>query len=179
MVLLMVLGAMWAVEIFDRFVLGNVLERQGILPRTLGGLDGILWAPLLHGSFPHLVSNTVPFVVLGGLVLLRGFRRWLMVTLYVTLLAGLAVWLFARSSIHIGASIVIFGYLGYLLVAGFVERNPIGIAIGLAVGVVFGTTILTGILPIHQGISWEGHLFGLLAGVTAAYGFKGDAPDSR
>ncbi len=162
---------MWAVEVVDVVVPGLDLDVHGIRPRALSGLDGIVWAPFLHGGFGHLASNTVPLLVLGGLVLLRGRQRWLSVTAAVALGGGTLTWLAARGElVHIGASILVFGYAGYLLTAGFVERSPGGIVIAVIVVVIFGGTLLSGILPFAiPGVSWEGHLFGLAAG--AATGF--------
>lgn len=167
-VLLGFVALMWLVEIIDSLFLDDALKAQGITPRTLSGFDGILWAPFLHGTFGHLISNTIPFIVVGGLVMLRGLRRWTAVSLVIMLVGGLAVWLFARTHIHIGVSILIFGYIGYLLVVGFIEKDLLWKAVGVGVFVFYGGAILVGILPIQRGISWEGHLFGLGAGVLAA-----------
>lgn len=172
----LLLGAvvtMWLVEIFDAFLLDSELERHGIRPRTFSGLDGILWAPFLHGSFGHLISNTVPFLILGALVLLGGMRRWLTVTIFIGIVGGLATWLFARSAVHIGASMIIFGYIGYLIVVGFVERSVRGVAISVLVALFYGTTLIVGVLPVSGRVSWEGHLMGAAAGVIAALAVAG------
>jgi len=160
---------LWGIEIVDSVFLGDALQAQGIRPRTWSGFDGILWAPFLHGSLGHLISNTIPFIVVGGIVMLRGIRLWSGVTLIVMVVGGLLVWLLARPSLHIGASILIFGYLGYLAVVGFFEKDLRWIAVGFGVMFVYGGTLIVGILPIQRGISWEGHLFGLAGGVLAAY----------
>ena len=152
--------------------LDSTLQRQGIQPRTLSGIDGILWAPFLHGTFGHLISNTIPLIVVGGLVMMRGLRRWAAVSLVIMLVGGLAVWLFARTHVHIGVSILIFGDLGYLLVVGFLDNDLLWKAVGVGVFVFYGGAILAGILPMQRGISWEGHLFGLGAGVLAAFLLK-------
>jgi membrane associated rhomboid family serine protease len=162
------LAVLWLVEIVDVLFLNDVLERQGIQPRSWGGLDGILLAPFLHDDFAHLISNTVPLAALGALVLLRGIPRWFQVTAVVILVGGLATWLLARSATHIGASGVVFGYLGFLLAAGFFERNPRAMALGVVTGLAYGGLLL-GVLPTRPGISWESHLFGLLAGGLAAW----------
>jgi membrane associated rhomboid family serine protease len=167
--LLLLVGAMWAAHVVDVVVPGLDLDVHGIRPRTVGGLDGILWAPFLHGGFVHLLSNTVPLLVLGGLVLLRGRREWVAVTVFVVLVGGGLTWLLARSTIHIGSSILAFGYAGFLLAIGVVERSIGGILLGAVVVVLFGGTLLWGILPINVGVSWEGHLLGLTAGVLAAF----------
>lgn len=165
----MALGAMWFVEALDSFLLDDELQRQGIRPRRVNGLDGIAWSPFLHSGFRHLISNTIPFAVLSGLVLTRGARRYVAVSLVVIALGGALVWLFAVSSNsnHIGASGWVFGLFGYLVAAVWFERRPVSIlAAGIAI-MLYGGTILFGFVP-RPGLSWEGHLFGFLAGVVAA-----------
>ncbi|MGA9597355.1 MAG: rhomboid family intramembrane serine protease [Acidimicrobiia bacterium] len=164
-----VTALMWVVEAADSLIFHHSLDRQGIVPRKWGGLDGILWAPWLHGSFGHLLANTLPFLLLGGLVALGGIRRWVSVTLFVMIVGGLATWLLARPAIHIGASGLIFGYAGFLLVAGFVEKSLKGVAVALVVGILFGGVVLHGVVPVASWVSWESHLFGLVAGVLAAF----------
>jgi len=165
--LAVLVAAMWLVEIADQVALDGGLDRHGILPRTISGIDGVLWAPVLHGGFGHLASNTVPLLVLGALVAMRGVRQWVMVTLFITVVGGLGTWVFARDAVHLGASLLIFGYISYLLVAGFRERSFVGIAVGVLVAVLYGGTLVSGILPTQSGVSWEGHLFGALAGAIA------------
>jgi membrane associated rhomboid family serine protease len=168
-ILLAMLAVMWLVEILDRVAFDSTLEAQGITPRALGGLDGIAWAPFLHGSFGHLLSNTVPFLILGGLVMLAGLRRWVTVSIFIAFVGGLATWLFARSAVHIGASMLVFGYAAHLIVVGFLERRARGILIAVLVALFYGSTLLFGVLPVRIGVSWEGHLFGAAAGVAAAF----------
>ncbi len=162
-------AAMWLIEIADTFIFDHGLDRQGIVPRTWSGLDGILWAPFLHGGFGHLLANTLPFVVLALFVASDGLRRWAVVTVFIMVVGGLATWLLARSAIHVGASGLIFGYVGFLLVAGFVEKSARGITLAIAVGVLFGGMVLRGITPVSSWVSWESHLFGLAAGILAAF----------
>jgi len=160
---------MWLIEVVDVLILDHGLDRQGIIPRSWGGLDGVLWAPWLHGGFGHLLANTLPFVVLGGFVALGGVRRWILVTAFVTIVGGLATWLLARPAVHLGASGMIFGYAGFLLIAGFVERSFKGVLIAVVVGALFGGMVMRGIVPAASWISWESHLFGFMAGVFAAF----------
>lgn len=162
------LGLMWVVEGVDTFVLDDGLERHGIEPRDLDGLEGILFAPFLHGDWSHLLSNSVPFLVLGALLYVYGLRKWLWATGIVIIGAGAATWLFARSGVHIGASILIFGWLGFLLASGWFERSFRSIAIAVAVAVLYGG-LLWGVLPTDERVSWEGHLFGAVAGAGAAW----------
>ena len=160
-------GLMWALEILDLF-LGGALNQFGIRPHSIVGLRGILFAPFLHGSLLHLIANTVPFVILGWLVMLRRTSDFWPVTIIVMLVAGLGTWLFAPPwTVHIGASGVVFGYLGFLLSLGYFERSIGAIAMSLLVGMLYGGMIW-GVLPGQLGISWQGHLFGFLGGILAA-----------
>ena len=160
-------AAFWGV--FAANVLsGGLLMQFGVIPRTLVGLRGILFAPFIHGSVEHLVSNTVPFLILGWLVMLRDSRHFMRVTLASMLGAGLMAWLIgAPGSVHIGASGVIFGYLGFLMLAGWYERSFVSIAISVGVATLWGGLVF-GVLPGQPGISWQGHLGGFLGGVLAA-----------
>lgn len=161
------LGIMWVVEILSVGI--DSIDNNGILPRMLDGLDGILWSPFLHSGFPHLISNTIPFAILSGLVLVRGAKRWLSASAIIIGLGGLLVWAFAIGSNenHIGASGWVFGLFGFLVLSAFFERKPLSIGIGLITLFLYGGTILFGVIP-RDGISWEGHLFGFIAGVVAA-----------
>ncbi|MFM6321436.1 MAG: rhomboid family intramembrane serine protease [Microcystis panniformis] len=158
----------WLLEILDQFVFRGSLDYFGIMPHQVIGLRGILFAPFLHGDFPHLIANTVPFLILGWLVMLQETSDFFIVTGLTMLVGGLGVWLFATpGSIHIGASILIFGYLGFLLLRGYFQRNIPSILLSILVFLLYGGTIW-GVLPSRPGISWQGHLFGFLGGVLAA-----------
>lgn len=158
----------WLLEILDQFVFRGSLDIFGIIPHQVIGLRGILFAPFLHGDFPHLIANTVPFLILGWLVMLQETSDFFVVTGLTMLVGGLGVWLFAApGSIHIGASILIFGYLGFLLLRGYFQRNIPSILLSILVFLLYGGTIW-GVLPSRPGISWQGHLFGFLGGVLAA-----------
>ena len=160
------LAVIWAVEILNGFI-GHRLSVWGILPRTTQGLIGIPLSPILHGSFSHVLSNTIPFLVLGGLVGLRGSQPLMRVSLFIIVVGGLAVWLLGRSAIHVGASGLVFGYFGYLVASGWYDRSPGTILAAIAVVVLYGSLIF-GVLPTQSFVSWEAHLFGLMAGVLAA-----------
>lgn len=158
----------WLLEILDQFVFRGSLDYFGIIPHQVIGLRGILFAPFLHGNFPHLIANTVPFLILGWLVMLQETSDFFIVTGLTMLVGGLGVWLFAApGSIHIGASILIFGYLGFLLLRGYFQRNIPSILLSILVFLLYGGAIW-GVLPSRPGISWQGHLFGFLGGVLAA-----------
>lgn len=159
---------LWAIEILDFLIFRGSLDALGIRPRTVPGLAGIALAPLLHGGFAHLAANTLPFLGLGWLIMLRKTSDLVLVTLLSALVGGLGVWLIGSpSSVHVGASGVIFGYFGFLLLRGWFERSAVSIALSLGVGLFYGGMIW-GVLPTRMGISWEGHLFGFLGGVLAA-----------
>jgi membrane associated rhomboid family serine protease len=158
----------WVLEFIDLFVFRGYLNLYGIRPRTMLGLRGILFAPFLHGSISHLMANTVPFLMLGWFVMLREISDFFVVSVITILASGLGVWLFgAPNSIHIGASGLVFGYFGFLLLRGYFERSFSSIVFSLIVGLLYGG-LIWGVLPIRYGISWEGHLFGFLGGVLAA-----------
>ena len=159
-------ATIWVLEVVDIF-LGGALNRYGILPRNLIGLRGILFAPFLHGNFAHLIANTIPFLTLGWFVMLRETSDFFVVTGITMLVSGLGVWLFGSAGLHIGASGVVFGYLGFLLARGYFERNIPSILLSVIVGFLYGGAIW-GVLPTQPGVSWEGHLFGFVGGVIAA-----------
>lgn len=169
MLLFGLLAAMWVVEVLD-FLLPFVnLDIFGIRPRSLRGLPGIFLCPFLHLGFGHLVSNSLPFLLLGGLVMTGGRRQFLQLSLWVTVIGGSGVWLLGGGqSVHLGASLLIFGYLGFLLSSGIVKRSVAGIALSLVLLFVYGG-MLYGVLPGQPGISWLGHLCGFLAGIGGAY----------
>jgi membrane associated rhomboid family serine protease len=160
-------AVMWAVEIVD-LLPHTSFDRWGIRPRQLVGLVGIGTAPFLHAGFAHLMGNTIPFLVLGCLIAASGIARYLEVTVTVAVLAGVGTWVTGPAHTdHIGASGVVFGYLTYLLARGLFERKLVYLAVGAAVLFFYGG-ILWGLFP-RVGISWQGHLFGALGGVAAAW----------
>ena len=163
---------MWGLEIIDLFFVGagracGGLNQFGIFPRQLGGLRGILFAPFLHGGFGHLIANTIPFVTLGWFVMLRRTADFFVVTIVAMLIGGLGTWMFGAAGCHIGASGVVFGYLGYLLGRGYFDRSFGSMLFSVVILLVYGG-LLWGVLPTRVGISWEGHLFGFVGGVVAA-----------
>jgi len=165
------LAASWV--IFAATILsGGALLSLGIVPRTVLGLRGILFAPFLHANLQHLLSNSVPFVMLGWLVMLRDARHFIPVTLFAMLGSGVMAWLLGASgSVHIGASGVIFGYLGFLMLSGWYTRSVGSIALSVLVTALWGGVVL-GVMPGMPGVSWQGHLGGFLGGVLAARWFR-------
>lgn len=161
-------AVLWISEIIDT-VLGNRLDAEGIRPGSTDGLSGVLFAPLLHGGFGHLIANSVPLLVLGFLILLSGVGQWAAVTATVWVVGGLGTWLLGGvGTVHIGASGLVFGWLTYLIARGLFTRRPWQIVIGLAVFLLYGGA-LWGVLPGQPGISWQGHLFGAIGGLVAAW----------
>lgn len=163
------LAVMWGVELLD-WVGGRWLELDqfGIIPRRMSGLLGIPLEPFLHAGWSHLAANTLPFAILGLLVLGRGVRTFWTVSAGIVVWGGFAVWLLGRGQVvHVGASGLTFGYFGYLVALGVIERSLASMLRALMVGLFYGS-IIWGVLPNHRGVSWESHLFGLLAGVAMA-----------
>lgn len=158
---------MWVVEVIDQ-IAGGSLDQYGIEPHRVDGLVGIFTAPFLHAGFGHLIGNTVPFLVLGATIALSGLVRVAATTLIVAVVGGLGTWIAAPSGTdHIGASGVVFGYATYLITRGLFSRSPLHLVVGVAVIGIYGTTLLFALVP-HDGISWQGHLFGGIGGVVAA-----------
>jgi membrane associated rhomboid family serine protease len=165
--LVLALATMWAIEAVDSVALDDRLQSRGIRPRDRDGLEGIAFAPMLHVDWGHVASNSVPLLALGGLVAVRGMRYWARVTLIVVVVGGGLTWLLGGGGNHVGASGLVFGYFGAILAAAIVERKPAALAAALlAVG--FYSSLLAGLVP-QEAISWEGHLFGFLAGAGAAW----------
>lgn len=172
------LGLLWLIEIVDTFLLGSRLQRHGIHPRSLEGLLGVVTAPLLHGGWGHLVSNSIPFLLLGGLVRVRGRTVFFEATVVIALVAGLGTWLLgAAGSNHIGASGVIFGWFGYLLFGAWYARSLGDVVVAALVFFIYGG-LIWGVLPGQPGVSWQSHLFGFLGGWLAAkaIAWSTDAP---
>jgi membrane associated rhomboid family serine protease len=158
----------WIITFINEIFLKGRLNSLGILPHNPIGLRGILFAPFLHGGFYHVAANTVPFIVLGWLVMLRNISDFYFVSFMAAFVGGLGTWLVGSPySVHIGASGVIFGYFGYLLFRGYFERSFVAIAISLVIAVTYGS-LIWGVLPTRSYISWEGHLFGFIGGIIAA-----------
>ena len=159
----------WALEIIDTAFLGFwSLDSYGIHPREFSSLPNIFISPLLHGGFAHVAANSVPFLVLGALIMWRSRPEFWLVTLWVAIIAGLGIWITgASNSVHIGASGLVFGYFGFLLLLGWFERSPVSIVRALIIAFLYGG-LIWGISPFQEGISWQGHLFGFIGGAVCA-----------
>ncbi|MEU6882848.1 rhomboid family intramembrane serine protease [Streptomyces sp. NPDC046712] len=163
---------LWVLEVVD-LATGHALDAYGIVARDADSLGGILAAPFLHFGFGHVASNSVPLLIFGFVAALGGIRRFLAVCALIIVADGIGVWLISPSnSITAGASGLVFGLFGYLVVRGFVERKALGIAVGLIIAALWGGSILVGISPANTTVSWQGHLVGLVAGVGAAFLFR-------
>ncbi len=173
--LLALIVIIWIIEIINIF-LQHQLNHYGIVPRTIPGLRGILFSPFLHGGMGHVISNTLPLLILGGLVALRGQTNFIGVTGFIIFAGGLGLWAIGRpwpwddaqSLVHVGASGLVFGYFGYLVARGWYERSLLSILVAAVVIFMFGSGMLFGLLPTTTYVSWEGHLSGLLAGALIA-----------
>jgi membrane associated rhomboid family serine protease len=160
----------WLLEIIDQVFFHNSLNAWGVRPRTISGLTGIFLMPFLHNGLGHVLANTVPFVVLGWLVMLRRTADFFFVSIVVVLVSGLGIWLLGGpNTVHIGASGLIFGYFGFLVLRSYFERSFISIVMAVIVVLIYGG-LIWGVLPsIQSGVSWLGHLFGFVGGAWAAY----------
>jgi membrane associated rhomboid family serine protease len=159
----------WFLELVDMVIMDGSLDKLGVQPRSLMGLRGILFMPFLHNGLGHVVANTIPFIVLGWLVMVRRMSDFLVVTAVVIVVSGLGVWLFGRSnSTHVGASGLVFGYFGFLVLRAYFERSLIAILVAIFVVFLYGGLIF-GLSPLQIGVSWQAHLFGFIGGALAAY----------
>ncbi|HEX6870452.1 MAG TPA: rhomboid family intramembrane serine protease [Micromonosporaceae bacterium] len=160
------------IEFIDQRLGGAIDLMVGIRPRQVSGLDGILLAPLVHDGYPHLLANSAPLILLGTFVLASGTRRFLLATLVIAVISGLGVWFLTDPRyLVIGASGIIFGWLGFLLMRGIVERSLWNFAVALIVGLLYGWQLVT-LLPTDARVSWQGHLFGFIGGIVAAVIFR-------
>ncbi|NUW38067.1 rhomboid family intramembrane serine protease [Nonomuraea sp. SMC257] len=174
-VMLVILGVMWGVEVVD-YVLDGTLDRQfGIVGWEPDGLAGILFAPFLHVGFGHLMANSLPLLVLGFLAAVRGLGRFFAASALIIVIGGLGTWLSSPEIITVGASGLVFGYFGYVVCRGLFDRRALDIVIGVGVAIAY-YSILWGLLPNQQGISWQGHLFGLIGGIVAAWVLRRKRP---
>lgn len=162
-----ILAIVWIVNILN-WIMRSPLNILGIYPRSLFGLAGIFCAPFLHANFNHLFFNSIPFFVLGMFLLALGKALFIGVTVVIAITQGFAVWLFGRKYLHIGASGVISGYFGFLLGLAYFQPTVVSLILAFVLLYYFGTIIL-GILPTSEAVSWESHLTGLLAGVALIY----------
>jgi membrane associated rhomboid family serine protease len=165
--LAVILFILWFVYLLNR-LMHNRLIYLGIIPRRIYGLSGIIFCPLLHANFNHLFFNSIPLLVLSNFILINGLAFFLWVTIIITILSGLLIWCFAKPGIHIGASALITGYWG-LLVSDILQQGTVTAIILGIISLYYFVGIFLGIFPGKKGVSWEGHFFGLLAGLATSY----------
>lgn len=169
---------LWSIQ-FLNSALGLGPQDFGVRPRELAGLPGILFAPLVHGGFEHLLANSLPLVILGTAMLYLYPTAARIVLPAVYLGTGVAVWLFARGSSHVGASGLVYGLVSYIFVAGLIRRDRRAIAASLLVSFMYGASVW-GLLPIEPGVSWETHLAAALIGLVLAIALRRrDIPPRR
>jgi len=162
---LILVGGLWIIQLVN-FALRYRLNIFGIYPRHPFGLIGIFFSPLLHGSFTHLFFNSIPLVVLLDFVLAHGMNEFVCVTLTITILGGFLTWIFGRRGLHVGASLVVMGYIGYLLVDAYQHPSVMTLVLGAICIYYFGGFIFH-LFPTEEKTSWEAHLFGFLAGIAS------------
>jgi len=168
LVMVAVLGVMWAVEVVDYVLMGSLDQQFGIVGWEPSGLVGVFFAPFLHVGFGHLIANSLPLLILGFLAGLRGIGRFLGASLLIIVIGGIGTWFTSPGVITVGASGLVFGYFGYVVARGLFDRRIVDIVLAVGVAIAYWS-ILFGLLPNQQGISWQGHLFGLIGGVVAAW----------
>ena len=169
MLLGLFVGSMWGVFFLSTALPSLHLNRHGVVPRTLGGLQGIVFAPWLHAGLWHIVANTSGLLILGWLCMWPRIANFWQATLGAMLGAGLCAWLLGDpDSVHIGASGLVFGYAGYLVARGYYARNIVSMCVALFVASSYGLSMVFGLLPLSPGVSWQSHLGGALGGILAA-----------
>ena len=163
------LALLWAILIVDLLVFRGSLDQFGIVPRTPRGLIGIPLAPFLHLNIGHLMGNSGPFFVLGLMVLRQGRPVFWSASIVIVLLGGFGTWCIGPAhSVHIGASALIFGWFGFILASAWRAPRLSTVAFALLAVFWYGLGFVFGLSPLQYGVSWQGHLTGLLAGIVAA-----------
>ena len=168
---------LWVVHLLS-LLFNEDLSKLGLLPRNLVGLLGILTSPLIHADFSHLISNTIPLIILGWIIFSFYPKVSYMLFLFIYFFTGLLVWIFARQVFHIGASGVVYGFVSFLFFSGIFRRDNTSIALALIITFLYGG-LVWGMIPGWKGISWESHLFGAITGLVAAYLFRKIDPPSK
>ncbi|MDH3269179.1 MAG: rhomboid family intramembrane serine protease [Ignavibacteria bacterium] len=151
---------------------------MGLLPRNFIGLLGIVTSPLIHADFSHLISNTIPLTILGVIIFSFYPKVSYILFIFIYILTGLLVWMFARQVYHIGASGLVYGFVSFLFFSGIFRRDNKSIALALVITFLYGG-LVWGMIPGLKGISWESHLFGAITGLLAAYMFRKIDPPTK
>ena len=160
-------GLCWLVFLVNNLLLNGYFSHLGIVPRTVSGLRGILLAPLLHASFRHILANTVPLLILGGIISFRSPAKYVTITVAGTIISGVLTWLLARHGCHVGASGLVFCYFGYVMGQAWFQRTVVNILVAVGCGLMY-CGLIWGLSPFQSGVSWEAHGAGLLAGLLLA-----------
>jgi membrane associated rhomboid family serine protease len=168
---------LWIVHLLS-LLFKEDLSKLGLLPRNLVGLLGIITSPLIHADFSHLISNTIPLIILGWIIFTFYRKVAYLLFLFIYFVTGLLVWVFARQVFHIGASGIVYGFVSFLFFSGIFRRDNISITLALIITFLYGG-LVWGIIPGWKGISWESHLFGAITGLIAAYMFRKIDPPSK
>ncbi|WP_309103528.1 rhomboid family intramembrane serine protease [Microbacterium sp.] len=170
---LLLLVAMWAIQLADAVLPGS-FTGFGLRSWDLGGLGGVVLGPLLHANWAHLIANSVPLLVLGSLVAVEGARRFWLTTAIIAVIGGAGTWLFnAPGALTVGASGLVFGYFGYVVMRVFapgrVAHRVLYAVVAVIVISLYGGSMLAGVIGVNEGISWQAHLFGAVGGGVAAF----------
>ena len=168
---------LWAVHLLS-LLLNEDLAKLGLLPRNLVGLLGIFTSPLIHADFSHLISNTIPLIILGWIIFYFYPKLSYLLFVFIYFFTGLLVWIFARQVFHIGASGIVYGFVSFLFFSGIFRKDNTSIALALVITFLYGG-LVWGMVPGWKGISWESHLFGAITGLIAAYLFRKIDPPSK
>ena len=159
-----IVGLCWLVFLINNLLLHGQFSHLGIVPRTMSGLSGVFLAPFLHASFRHILANTVPLLILGGIISLRSPATYISITVAGTIISGTLTWLLARPGCHLGASGLVFCYFGYVMGHAWFQRSIVNSLLAVAIGFIYGS-LIWGLSPFQSGVSWEAHGAGLVAGV--------------
>ena len=170
-------AVLWIVHLLS-LLFNEDLSKLGLLPRNLIGLLGILTSPLIHADFSHLISNTIPLIILGWIIFYFYPKVSYILFVFIYFVTGLLVWIFARQVYHIGASGIVYGFVSFLFFSGIFRRDNKSISLALIITFLYGG-LVWGMIPGWKGISWESHLFGAITGLLAAYLFRKIDPPKK
>lgn len=165
--ILSLIGIAWVIHIINQ-LLGLALCALGIYPRRLRGIPGIVLAPWLHGSWSHLIMNSLMFLALASFMILNGLPAFLITSCTIILLSGLGIWIFGRPNLHVGASALIMGYFGYLLMSAYAQPTVLNISLGVLC-LYYLSNLFSNLFPQDPTVSWEGHLCGFISGIITSF----------
>jgi len=170
-------SVLWLIQLVQSFW-DLDFRTLGVYPLTVSGLQGIVFSPLIHSGYDHLISNTLPLLILGAALFYFYRELGIRITLLSWIISGIWVWVFARPSYHIGASGIIYAWAAFLFVSGVIRRHPRLMALSLLVAFLYGSMVW-GIFPLRERVSWEGHLMGMLSGFILALFFRETGPQRK